>query len=65
MKRLALALAGAATATSLVAAATLVWLWLTQPAMVAKSIAEGNGWPIVAAAAWAVASAVGRVIQRL
>ncbi len=51
--------------TALVAGGTLVWLWLTQPAIVARSIAEGNGWPIIAAAASAVMSAVGRVIHRL
>lgn len=63
--RLALALAGAATAAALAVAAAIVWLCLTEPAIVTGSVANGDAWSLFAAAASVVVSALGRVIHQL
>jgi len=63
--RVVSALAGLAGGGAFLVAISIVWLYLTQPATVAVTIGSGRFWSLVVAAAAAMVSALGDVIQRL
>ena len=65
MTRIVFALAGFAGAAATLIAAAVVWLYLTQPALVADAISAGRPWSLVIAAAAAMISVLGRAIHRL